>query len=219
MRQVFISCSRQDAVVADQIVGTLERAGFSVFIETDRLRVNSPFAGQLEGEIARCDVFVVLLSSAALDAVNVRRELHVAVSEHERPVLTVVLDEANLGRFGATIAGLPRVDFRAGNDHQLADIIDGVHRAAAWDRHRHLQSSIASPVVRQIGRVLHGLGFALGIGGMGYFFFSVTRYWNAPLGSGPPLQFPIAFALFFVGVALILVGQAMRHAARSRAWW
>lgn len=218
MRQVFISCSRRDAVVADQIAGTLERAGFSVCIDTNKLRGDGSFAEQLEGEIARCDVFVVLLSSAAVEAVNVHRELYV-VNKHEKPVLPVVLEQVDMGRLGATIAGLPRVDFRAGNDHQLADIIDGVHRAAAWDRRQYPQSSAALPVVRQIGRVLHGLGFVLSIGGMGYFVLSVTKHWNAPLGSGPPLQFPFAFALFFVGVVLVLVGQALRHAARSRAWW
>ncbi len=76
MPNVFISYSREGSPTAQRLAADLERAGMSVFLDTEGMRAGS-FAEQLDQAIARCDVFVLLISTASVRSTYVLRELHV----------------------------------------------------------------------------------------------------------------------------------------------
>ena len=83
-------------------------------------------ASRIDRAIARCDVFVLLISPASVRSSYVMREVHLAADDHDRPILPVVVADADITPFRLAIAGLQRVDFRARADHQLHAVVDGV---------------------------------------------------------------------------------------------
>lgn len=63
MDAIFVSYAREDARSAKLIVDRLRHEGFPVFFDQDRIHAG-PFAEQLAREIARCRVFLLLVSAA-----------------------------------------------------------------------------------------------------------------------------------------------------------
>lgn len=210
---VFISYAREDAAQAQQLAAGLERAGFTVWLDRERMRAGS-FSDQLDRAIARCDVFLLLLSPSSARSTYVNRELHVAADDHDRPILPVVIEEADVTPFRLLITGLQRVDFTTRTDAELADVVDGVYRtAAAWRRHR---PSPGDRAARVVGAAVSGLGTVVAVGGMGLFFFLFAQAWNSDVGSEPSPLFPAAFGIMLVGIVVAGLGEAVRRAAVRR---
>jgi hypothetical protein len=207
---IFISYARADSHAAERLAAGLRAEGFSVFLDRDRLR-GGGFAAQLEQAIKRCDVFVLLISRASVASAYVNRELHVAADDFARPVLPVVLEDADLSPFRLAIAGLQRVEYR-GSDAELADVVDGVYRVRAESR-RH-RPHAGARLAGGIGAGLAAVGVLVCLAGMGYFFMLFAQAWNAPLGTGPPDDIPLAFGIFFVGMVIGIVGEGLRRAGR-----
>jgi hypothetical protein len=215
MTKVFISYAREDEPVAGELTAALGRSGFTVFRDVERVRAGG-FAEQLDKGIADCDVFVLLISPASVRSNYVLRELHVAVDDHDRPVLPVVIADADVAPFRLLIAGQQRLAYVPGDTGLLADVVDGVYASAA--RGRRQRPEDGSAFLRGIGVALTILGIAFVFGGMGYFILLFAQAWNQEPGpdSGPPANFPIAFGIFFIGMVLAVVGGGLRHAGRRR---
>jgi hypothetical protein len=130
---VFISYAREDGAAAQELSRQLQQAGFSVFLDVERMRAGS-FPEQIDRAIARCDVFVLLLSPASVRSTYVQRELHDAADEHLKPVLPVMLAEADLTPVRLTIAGLQRVPYAPDRPDTIAAVVEGIHRLAASKR-------------------------------------------------------------------------------------
>ena len=213
MGSVFISYSRYDTAAADRVAAGLRRAGLQVFLDRDGIRGGGPFASQITRAISRCDVFVLLISPASARSAYVLRELHVAADDYQRPILPVVVADADITPFRLMIAGLQQVDFRHGSDQELADVVDGVYRAAA--EHRRHRPGVAIVTVGVLGTILAGLGVMLCVSGMGYFLYQFAEAWNNPR-SGPPPGIPLAFGIFFVGAVVGAVGESLRRMRQRR---
>jgi hypothetical protein len=91
MPNVFLSYSRQDEAIADTIATEIERGGSSVFRDT-ALAAGSNFASQIEDEIQRADVVIVLLSRNTSRSKWVQNELINAL-EQKKEIIPVLLDQ------------------------------------------------------------------------------------------------------------------------------
>lgn len=212
--RVFLSYAREDAADADRLAASLEAEGFSVYLDRSRVR-SGDFGAQLERAIADCDVFLVLLSPASIRSTYVRRELHVAADDHERPILPVLLAEADLSRFRLVLAGLQRVDYTTRSDAQLGDVIDGVYRTEAIGRRSRRDPGKA---VRAVGTVIESVGVIILVGAMGFFFLQMIEVAGTETpGPAPSFQpFAMALGVFFVGMVVAGLGEAVRRVGRRR---
>lgn len=208
---VFISYAREDSASAEQLATSLERQGFVVLLDQHFIRAGQ-FTEQLDRAIAGCDVFLLLISQASVHSPWVNRELHLAVDDHDRPVLPVELEDADLTPFRLVLAGLQRVNARDGGPQAVYDVIDGIHRTAAARRRRGRREHPARGLARGLGTLIASVGVILCVLGMGYFFLLFAQAWNSSPGSGPPPEIPVAFGIFFVGLVVSGVGEALRRA-------
>lgn len=185
-----------------------------MFLDTSRMRAG-PFAEQLDRAIERCDVFVLLVSHASVDSTYVLRELHLAADDHDRPVLPVMLEDADVTPFRLLIAGLQRVPYQPGDPASTAAVVDGVHRLGIAGRRS--RPSAGSRVARGVGGALATLGVLLVVGGMGWFFVLFAEAWGqSDPTQGPPDGFPLALGTAFAGVVVAGLGSAVRSVGRGR---
>lgn len=65
-QQVFLSYCREDADSAQRLASDLQRSGFDVWLDTERLSGGSNWKVEIQGAIRGSEVFIALLSKASL---------------------------------------------------------------------------------------------------------------------------------------------------------
>ena len=95
--RLFISYSREDRVVADNLVTGLEAEGFVVRIDRRDLPIGEEWAKQIERFVAEADITVWLVTEHSLKSEWCQWELGLASSLHKK-VIPVVIAAVDLGQ-------------------------------------------------------------------------------------------------------------------------
>lgn len=111
MTRVFISYSRQDKTIADDIAAELRRRGAEVFIDYQRLVGGEDFTDRLGGEIEKCDFLVLLLSPRSVTSKWVKAEATYAHQNNKR-IVPVLLEPTKLTGF-FFLSAIEQVDLTA----------------------------------------------------------------------------------------------------------
>jgi serine/threonine protein kinase len=95
--RVFLSYQRQASGAWAILVARVleEKYALSVFVDTRALDGAPRIPDRLRDEIARCDVFVCLLSGTTLESSWVRQEIELAM-QHQRPVVPILQEDFKL---------------------------------------------------------------------------------------------------------------------------
>ena len=108
---VFVSYSRSDAPLVDDVVRGLEADAHRVFVDYRSLEPGRPWSDQLDAAMTTSPVIVVVVSDRAVwESANVRKEWLEAVDRGQR----IVLGIAEPVPLPPALAGQPWVDLRRG---------------------------------------------------------------------------------------------------------
>src|SRR6202162_5619850 len=94
---VFIASPRQDAAVADAVVGALERAGLQCWIAPRDVVPGALYADEIVRAINEAKVVVLVLSEAAAASPHVGKDIERASSKRRR-IVALRTDAASLPR-------------------------------------------------------------------------------------------------------------------------
>src|SRR5690242_9497473 len=86
---IFVSYSRADSEFVDRLDADLRARNFSVWVDRHRLEGGQLWAQEIGAAIARCDLFLLVLSSTAVDSSFVRHEVEEA-ERLEKRLLPIV---------------------------------------------------------------------------------------------------------------------------------
>lgn len=86
----FISYSRANGDIAQQLFDKLSAAGFQVFMDSHKIAGGEKFVGRYRDEIANAQVFVALMSPEAVKSDYVQDELQLALHREARRNLSII---------------------------------------------------------------------------------------------------------------------------------
>ena len=108
---VFVSYSRSEALLVDDVVRGLEADGHRVFVDYRSLEPGRPWSDQLDAAMTTSPVIVVVVSDRAVwESANVQKEWLEALDRGQRIVLAI----AEPVPLPPALAGQPWVDLRRG---------------------------------------------------------------------------------------------------------
>lgn len=95
-KDVFISYSRKDMVIADELCNALDRVNISYFIDKQDIGVGHPFA-EIAQAIKECTVFVYLGSGNAYKSKYAPKEINFAIKhKNKNSILPYLIDNTPL---------------------------------------------------------------------------------------------------------------------------
>lgn len=93
MKDIFISYSRDDMEIADEICAAFENAEISYFIDIQDIGIGHPFA-EIAKAIKECTLFLYLGSEYSYNSIFVNKELNYAIKHKEKnSILPYLIDE------------------------------------------------------------------------------------------------------------------------------
>lgn len=125
MSHIFVSYSRHDSEIVDHIVGKIEDAGISVWIDREDIKAGKTWRVQIVQAIDTCDAFVLMLSANSAASDNVRKEIDLA-QDSGRSIFIMRLDSAELpAEVRYQLVGLQHIDLQnLGVDRGIHQLID-----------------------------------------------------------------------------------------------
>ncbi len=103
MKQVFISYSRQDHICANYIKNYLKKRNYNVWIDSDKILIDSNWKDSINEGIKESDFFVAILSSNSIKRTEVLKEIEIAFdkkkSDNNFSLFFVVLGEIHKAWF------------------------------------------------------------------------------------------------------------------------
>jgi hypothetical protein len=132
MARIFVSYSRKDTKIVDQLISELDAAGYEVWIDRAGIRSGEQWRQQIVTAIDSADVFLLILSPNSIKSDNVRRELDLAEGVKKRVLPIVVKPIKSIPKeLRYQLVGLQWLDlsdnFEAGLDRLLATL-KGTHQ-------------------------------------------------------------------------------------------
>ncbi len=107
---IFISYSRANSEFVDRLDADLRARGFNVWVDRHRLEGGQLWAQEIDTGIARCDLFLLVLSPTAVESPYVRHEFEEAERLGKR-LLPVVFKNCVIPAWLASADGTHRQDF------------------------------------------------------------------------------------------------------------
>lgn len=108
--QIFISYSRENSNFVDRLDADLQARGFKVWVDRRRLEGGQQWQQEIHAAVARCNLFLLIISPAAVDSMAVRQEFDEAVGLSKR-VLPILFEYCVIPSWLASIANIHNLDF------------------------------------------------------------------------------------------------------------
>ena len=89
--KIFVSYSRTDAGhFAEKIHKDLTKKGYDVFTDVDGIKIGDKWSNTIEENISKCDLFVIIVTPAALESEFIEKEVLQAQQENKRIILVFI---------------------------------------------------------------------------------------------------------------------------------
>jgi len=153
MSHIFISYSRRDKEIVDNIVNTLKEAGMEAWIDREDIRAGNSWRLQIVEAIEACDVFILVLSPNSAASDNVRKEIDLA-QDSGRVTIPILLEPVKLpAAIRYQLAGLQFIDVpMLGLEDALKQLVNAV------EHERPQQQD--EPTTKQVELVIEGVDLA-----------------------------------------------------------
>jgi len=126
MGYIFVSYSRKQLYFAESVVLNLERAGFDVWFDLQKLNPGSDWSSTLADGYSNCNKMVLIASKAAIQSPYVQVEWETAL-QNGREVIIVVTETLELP---VPLQGCAVYDARNRFDHAIQSLIAYLHEEA-----------------------------------------------------------------------------------------
>ena len=121
MSYIFVSYSRKDKNIIDELVEGLQSAGYEVWTDRNILG-GTLWRHQIVTKIEGCDVFILTLSSNSINSDNVRKELDLAANSGKK-IIPVDLETVTIPQeMQYQLVGLQRIDLV--NHHGIKPLLN-----------------------------------------------------------------------------------------------
>jgi len=152
MGQIFISYSRRDTEIVDQIAAKLEQAGLDVWIDRQAIKAGNTWRVQIVQAIDTCLAFVLMLSPNSAASDNVRREIDLA-QDIDDPFLPLMLEPVKIPpEIRYQLAGQQLIDVQmVGLDNAISQPIEAIQE------HIKALQPAEEPATRQVELVIQGI--------------------------------------------------------------
>jgi hypothetical protein len=117
MAHIFLSYSREDAAIMEQMRSALQDAGCGVWTDEDLSRGSDDWQKAIEASIETARCLVVLLSPTAKNSVWVRREISYAETQ-EVPIFPILARGTPKDAVPAAVINHQRADIRTDDDDE-----------------------------------------------------------------------------------------------------
>ena len=118
--QVFVCYARVDKVFARRLAATLEDAGLSVWIDQDDIRAGTDWSKAIDDALAACSTFLIILSSASVESVEVKGELLTAL-DGTKKIVPVLYEKCTVPRQLKSVQHID-VSGAAGDEVAVAEV-------------------------------------------------------------------------------------------------
>jgi len=128
MSKVFISYSRQDIELVDNIVGEMRKAGLDVWLDREAIKAGNTWQVQIVKGIQTCLAFVLMLSPNSAKSKYVRKEIDLA-QQTEHPFLPLQLEPISVlpPEIQFQLAGEQFIDLKMlGFENAVKQLIDTI---------------------------------------------------------------------------------------------
>lgn len=95
--KIFISYSREQFHLATIFKKELENKGYSVFIDTQGIKVGDPFPQKIEEALRKCNAVILLISNASISSEWCKYEYYHAYF-HKRIIIPVITEQIETGK-------------------------------------------------------------------------------------------------------------------------
>jgi len=154
MGQVFVSYSRRNKEIVDQIVGEMGRADMDVWIDREDIKAGNSWRVQIVQAIDTCEAFVLMLSAHSAVSENVHKEINLA-QDSKRKTFVLMLERLQLpAEIRYQLAGLQFIDVEElGYEEAVRRLIQTVNEHLSKVRE-------ANKTSRQVELVIEGIDLA-----------------------------------------------------------
>ncbi len=152
MGQVFISYSRRDADVVENIVSELEAAGIEVWLDREDIKPGKQWRKQIVEAIDTADAFVLNLSPNSAASDNVLKELNLAEEALDPFILPVMLSDMKIpNEMRYQLAGTQFVSYFLDSKRGVRDLIAEIKKRKSAAEGR---PAIQPPAFREVEVIL-----------------------------------------------------------------
>ncbi len=142
----FISYSRQDTKIVDNIVSRLKSDGFEVWLDRENIKGGDLWRKQIVKAIHTTDAFILMLSPNSVASENVRKEVDLAESA-KRKLFPFLLAQVDLPEeWLYQLAGIQWIEFYANPQEKYQELVEVLRE--------HQKSLSAMPETRQMEVVM-----------------------------------------------------------------
>ena len=132
MGHVFISYSRRDAEVVEQIVSQLAKEGIKAWIDREAVQPEKPWRKQIIESIDTADAFVLFLSPDSTASEINLKELSLAKEASQPFLMAVMLKETILpAELRRQLAGTPILPYYPDPKKGVRDLVDALKKKQA----------------------------------------------------------------------------------------
>jgi hypothetical protein len=112
-REIFLSHASGNRRFADRLAKSLRKKGIAVWYSKTHLRGAQQWQEEIGEALRRCDWIVVILSSASVKSMWVKRELSYALIQKrfENKIVPVLYQDCDFEKLHWTLASFQMVDF------------------------------------------------------------------------------------------------------------
>ena len=126
MGHLFISYSRRDTDVVNQLVNQLETAGYETWIDLEGIRGGDQWRRQIVEAVESADVFILALSKDSVTSINVRKELDLAEGKGLRVIPVEIKSVAIPAELKYQLVGLQRIDLVSDFDAGFVKLLEAL---------------------------------------------------------------------------------------------
>lgn len=104
-KELFLSHSSQDLLIANRISETLRKHGVPVWYSPTNILTAQQWHDEIGKALKRCDWFMVLLSSHSVASKWVKRELHYALrhNQYDNHIMPVIIEDCDYEELSWTL--------------------------------------------------------------------------------------------------------------------
>jgi hypothetical protein len=126
MRHIFVSYSRIDSGVVDQIVARLGQDGFDVWIDREEIKAGELWQQAIVQAVDNADVFVLMLSPEAVVSDNVRREVDVAEGAKKELVPVMLAPVSVPASLRYQLAGIEWIEYYRDPEGNYRELVKAI---------------------------------------------------------------------------------------------
>jgi formylglycine-generating enzyme required for sulfatase activity len=131
MAKIFISYSRKDSAIVDNIHNKLSASGFDIWLDRENMQGGDLWRRQIVDAISTCLAFVIVLSPNSIQSNNVRKELALAEGKGRRIIPVMIIKTGIPAEMEYQLAGVQIIDLSNNWETGLNRLIESLGKQKA----------------------------------------------------------------------------------------